>query len=61
MSSSKSKKRSGSEMKELVHMDTDIQSEDHDNLPIEIEEEETTQEAPPPTKSEGTQIANSYS
>ena len=40
MSSSKSKKRSGSEMEESVHMDTDIPSEDHDNRPIEIKEEE---------------------
>ena len=44
-------------------METDIPSEDHDkdNLPIEIEEEETTQEAPPTTKSKGKQVANSYS
>ena len=36
MSSSKSKKRSGSEIEESVHMDTDIPSEDHNNLPIEM-------------------------
>ena len=49
MSSSKFKKRSGSEIEESVNMETDIPSEDHDNVPIEIEEvqeDDTTQEAP---------------
>ena len=50
MSSSKFKKRSGSEMEASVHRKTDIPSEDHDNVPIEIEEDKTTQEAPPQTK-----------
>ena len=45
----------------IIHMDTDISSADHDNQPIEIEEqEEATQEAPP-TKSKGKQVANNYS
>ena len=48
-------------MKESVHMEIDILSEDHDNVPIEIEEDETTQEAPSQTKSKGKQVANSYS
>jgi len=60
MSSSKFKKRSGSEIEESVNMETDIPSEDHDNVPIEIEEDETTQEAPPQTKSKGKQVGNSY-
>ena len=48
-------------MEESVHMETDIPIEDHDNVPIEIEEDETTQEAPPPTKSKGKQVPNNYS
>ena len=50
-------------MEASVYMETYIPSEDHDkdNLPMEIEEEETTQEAPLTTKSKGKQVANSYS
>jgi len=43
-------------MEESVHMETDIPSEDHNNVPIEIEEvqeDETTQEAPSQTTSKG--------
>ena len=52
-------------MEESVHMamETDIPSEDHDkvdNVPIEIEEDDTTQEAPSQTKGKGKQVANQY-
>jgi len=50
-------------MEESVHMETDIPSEDHDNVPIEIEEvqeDDTTQEAPSQTTSKGKQVANQY-
>ena len=38
-------------MEESVDMDTDIPSEDHDNRPIEIKEEEEATQESPPTKS----------
>ena len=41
-------------------MDTNILSEHQENHPIEIEEEEATQEALP-TKCKGEQVANNYS
>ena len=54
-------------MKESVHMETDISSEDHDkvdNVPIEIEEDDThtTQEAPSVSQimAKGKEVANEY-
>jgi len=63
MLSSKSKKRSNSEVEESIHLDTDIPSNDHANRPIEIEEEEEeepTQEASQ-SRSKVKQVAKKYS
>uniref|UniRef100_A0A7C9AG16 Uncharacterized protein n=1 Tax=Opuntia streptacantha TaxID=393608 RepID=A0A7C9AG16_OPUST len=69
MSSSKSQKRSGSQMEESVHLETDIRSEDHekaDNVPIQIEEDDThtTQEAVSVSQTQsmgkGKEVANEY-
>ena len=48
-------------MKESVDKDIDIPSADHDNQPIEIEEEEEATQETPPTKRKGKQVANNYS
>jgi len=60
MSSSKSKKRSSSEAKKSVYMSIGIPSEHQQNCHTEIEEEETTREAPQ-SKSKGKEVARQYS